>query len=579
MPKWIESEFHTFDGLTLFYRYKKPNINTKNTLLILHRGHEHSGRVVDIADKLADDKKWCFAFDLRGHGRSEGTRAWAPNFETWVRDLNSFAGHLYQQHGIKTNNILLIANSVGSVMAVSWILNYGPNLKGCILGAPAFKIKLYIPLALQSLRLLSKFSSHQFVTSYVKSKLLTRDPQQALAYDNDPLITKKIGVNILVTLFDTTKNCFNRLADFETPALILTAENDVIVQNNQHAVFYNRISSKVKKHITLKGFKHAIFHEQDLDLLIAPCQQFIQQQFNGDTANLPAVIPHPRQQTVAEHYSLQQTESGLKQLYYTSARWCLRHIGKYANGVAIGLKYGFDSGIALDYVYQNAPTGSNWIGKQIDKAYLQSIGWRGIRMRKQHLKHTLSNIIDLIHASGATPTIFDIASGPGRYLFELQQEKTFPLMLHLNDIDPASLKQAKTFSEERADNTTQFSNQDVFNPTVSWHFESDPNIIIISGLLELYENNQQVHHVLNQLFDILQPGGYLIYTSQPWHPQLNMIGRLLNNRQGDRWIMRRRPQIEIDQLIAASGFTKMNTIANDNGIFTVSFAQKLGVQP
>jgi hypothetical protein len=40
--------------------------------------------------------------------------------------------------------------------------------------------------------------------------------------------------------------------------------------------------------------------------------------------------------------------------------------------------------------------------------------------------------------------------------------------------------------------------------------------------------------------------------------------------------MRRRAQIEIDQLIAASGFTKMSTIADDKGIFTVSFAQKLG---
>ncbi len=574
MAGWINAEFRTFDGLMLFYRYKKPNIDTPTSLLFLHRGHEHSGRITDIADKLAEEAHWCFAFDLRGHGQSEGPRAWAPNFETWVRDLNSFAGHLHQQHNIKTRDTILIANSVGSVMAVSWILNYGPNLRGCILGAPAFKIKLYIPLALQSLRLLSKFSSHQFVTSYVKSKLLTRDPQQALAYDNDPLITKKIGVNILVTLFDTTKNCFNRLADFETPVLIITAENDVIVQNKQHTLFYNGISSKVKKQITLKNFKHAIFHEQDQHLLIAPCQKFIQQQFNNDTANLPAIIPEARQHTVTEYQSLQQTGSGLKHLYYAASRWCLTHIGKQADGVATGLKYGFDSGISLDYVYQNTPTGSNWIGKQIDKAYLKSIGWRGIRSRKQHLKHTLSNIIDLIHASGATPIIFDIASGPGRYLFELQQEKTFPLMIHLNDIDPISLKQAKTLSNKIGDNTAQFFNQDVFNPTVVWHFESAPNIIIISGLLELYENNQQVHHILNQLFDTLQAGGYLIYTGQPWHPQLNMIARLLNNRQGERWIMRRRPQIEIDQLIAASGFTKMSTIANDNGIFTVSFAQK-----
>ena len=574
MPKWIESEFKTFDGVTLFYRYLKPEIDTKNTLLVLHRGHEHSGRVVDISEKLAENNAWCFSFDLRGHGKSDGDRAWAPSFNTWVKDLNSFAGHIQQQHQIKTRDMFVVANSVGAVMAVSWILNYNPNLKGCILGAPAFSIKLYIPLALPSLKLLSRFSSHQFVTSYVKSKLLTRDKQQAEDYDKDKLITKKIGVNILVTLFETSNNCFKRLKDFETPVLILTAGKDVIVHNHFHEKFYNGISSSVKKHIKLDDFKHAIFHEIEQHKLLEPCQKFIKQIFADETLNLPAVIPTAREHTVIEYQQLTQKGSLPKQLYYTSYRWLLTHIGKYSKGVATGLKYGFDSGVSLDYVYKNTPQGANKLGTLFDKTYLNSIGWRGIRTRKKHLKQTLSNIIDVVKNSGKEPIIFDVASGGARYLFEIQTEKDYPIQLYLNDIDPASVSLAKEIAKQSNVINASFSNQDIFNTDLSWDFKKPPNIIVISGVFELYENNQHINYTLNHLFDVLEDGGYLIYTGQPWHPQIEMIGRLLNNRQGKRWIMRRRTQKEMDQLVEASGFKKVSSLADDLGIFTVSFAKK-----
>ena len=48
----------------------------------------------------------------------------------------------------------------------------------------------------------------------------------------------------------------------------------------------------------------------------------------------------------------------------------------------------------------------------------------------------------------------------------------------------------------------------------------------------------------------MQPGALLIYTNQPWHPQLEMIARsLTSHRGGQAWVMRRRTQGEMDQLV------------------------------
>jgi hypothetical protein len=73
----------------------------------------------------------------------------------------------------------------------------------------------------------------------------------------------------------------------------------------------------------------------------------------------------------------------------------------------------------------------------------------------------------------------------------------------------------------------------------------------------------------------VEPGGYLIYTNQPWHPQQEMIARVLPNRDGEPWIMRCRTQAEMDQLASNAGFRKIDMLIDDEGIFSVSLAVRV----
>ena len=85
-----------------------------------------------------------------------------------------------------------------------------------------------------------------------------------------------------------------------------------------------------------------------------------------------------------------------------------------------------------------------------------------------------------------------------------------------------------------------------------------------------------VRRSLEGLAAAMAEGGYLIYTGQPWHPQLTMIARALtSHRQGRAWVMRRRTQAEMDELVAAAGFAKLDQLIDDWGIFTVSIARKV----
>ena len=102
------------------------------------------------------------------------------------------------------------------------------------------------------------------------------------------------------------------------------------------------------------------------------------------------------------------------------------------------------------------------------------------------------------------------------------------------------------------------------------------NLGVVSGLYELFSDNNLVEKSLQLLANKIDKDGYLIYTGQPYHPQLEFIARVLTSHRGGKdWIMRRRTQAELDALIEKSGFEKIDMLIDEWGIFTVSIARKI----
>jgi len=119
-----------------------------------------------------------------------------------------------------------------------------------------------------------------------------------------------------------------------------------------------------------------------------------------------------------------------------------------------------------------------------------------------------------------------------------------------------------------------YRESDAFNAEAIAAVTPPPNLAIVSGLYELFPENGPVRNSLDGIGRAIANRGFLIYTNQPWHPQQEMIARVLPNRDGDPWVMRCRSQAEMDQLVAAAGFRKLDMLIDNAGIFTVSLAVK-----
>lgn len=556
--------FNSFDGNTIFYR----NWNFKSTqksIIIIHRGHEHSERLDHIANSSQFSKYNIFAFDLRGHGHTKTETS--SVFMDYVRDLDAFAQYLESNYKVNINDVFIIANSIGGVIASAWVHDFAPNIAGMALLAPAFRINLIVPLANEMITLGTKLKKGLIIKSYVKSKMLTHDPEQQKAYDTDPLITRSIDAKLLIDLADAGKRLVEDAEAIDTPTLILSAEKDKVVFNKDQKIFFDKLDTQLKELVVLPGFFHGILFEKEKEMVYDKISAFAEKCF--DQPQKKASL-QPDQFTLKEHEDLQNNKGNNFQ--YKFQKWSLGTIGKISNGMAIGLKHGFDSGASLDYVYHNTPKGKLGFGKLMDKNYLEAIGWRGIRIRKQHLLQLLEKNIENLLKEGRKIKILDVAGGTGNYLFDIK-DKYPDAEIVINEFVKDNIEIGQKVIQEKKYQNVRFTNYDCFDLETYKKIDFQPNIVIISGILELFGDNELVSKALTGVKSVTEENSSVIYTGQPWHPQLKMIAYVLNSHQKKNWVMRRRSQKELDRLMSVNNIHKKNMLIDDFGIFTVSTAK------
>jgi hypothetical protein len=137
------------------------------------------------------------------------------------------------------------------------------------------------------------------------------------------------------------------------------------------------------------------------------------------------------------------------------------------------------------------------------------------------------------------------------------------------------LAEGRKLAGELEIRNVRYQEGDAFDGESLASIEPKPTVAIASGLYELFPDNAPVRESIAGLYSALPDGGWFIYTNQPWHPQVEMIARVLPNRDGRPWIMRRRTQAEMDELVRAAGFEKIDMQIDRWGIFTVSVARKV----
>lgn len=595
-----ESCYNAYDGTAIYYRYwltmplegikKASQQHTQQRqVILLHRGHEHSGRLAELGEQFAKAGYQVFAWDARGNGRSGGIKDHAESVTELERDLDGFVQLVIGQTGIAIEDTLIVASSIGAVLAAAWVHDYAPNIRGMILGTPALSIRLYMPFAIPSLKVARALGLMSRVSSYVKAQVLTHDKDAQQAYNADPLISNSISTDLLIDTHATGQRLLDDAGAITVPTFVLCAGKDYVVDKQAERDFYEAINTTDKRWQLYPDSYHAIFHETNKADVFADCIDFAEQVFSKDVKapDLSAAHLNSASKDKVDRLAIKPFNPS-----FAITRFAMQKFGHVSDAIATGLEHGFDSGHSLDHVYYNQPSGQNKFGQAVDKFYLSNIGWQGIRIRREHIlelaRLALADIEDKNQSSAKPyqPKLLDIASGHGFYAFDLLTEFT-NLHAELRDYEQHNIQalQAKAAQLEITDRVLTCQ-KDAFDPASYSHVQKGNgdakgfddkkfDIAIASGVFELFSDNTLPATALTGIYDSLKYGGYLLYTNQPWHPEQEFISKTLNNHRGSSWVMRCRSQAEMDQLVENAGFKKVAMRIDRFGIFTVSLAIKV----
>lgn len=272
---------NTWDGLKLFYRSWNTVEPTQKAIVLFHGGHEHSGRFTPMIEMLGINNYMYFAWDARGHGMSEGRGDYTRSVQDLIRDANSFIEHILKKFSLSMSNIVLLGHSLGGLIVSSYVLDYKPDMRGVILSSPLFRVRTYVPFDRFIFRLLEHIKPSGYINSYMMASMLTHDKKEIEKRKEDPLITRPIGIKLLLSSIEQGERLIKMAPEIKIPTLILAAGNDWVAYLSAEKEFFRRLGSKSKEMVVYPGFFHEVLHEKDKHLPFQKICSFLESFYEG----------------------------------------------------------------------------------------------------------------------------------------------------------------------------------------------------------------------------------------------------------------------------------------------------------
>ncbi|MGH7903275.1 MAG: lysophospholipase [Candidatus Dormibacteraceae bacterium] len=273
--KFDEDGFTGARGLRIHRRTWRPVAAPVATVTIVHGMAEHGGRYEAVASSLVADGCAVVAIDLRGHGRSEGTRLDVISFDDHVADtLHALRSARAADPGLPA---FLLGHSMGGLVALLLAVRHPDEVQFLVLSGALTAVPAGIsPFTLAAARLLARLAPRAGV-SPVDLALVSRDPEVVRAYMADPLVSHvgKIPARLGMEMFGAIGEVRSRVGSFTKPLLVMHGAADRLSDPEGSRYVYDHAASPDKTLKIYEGLFHEIFNEPERDLVLADLRAWL----------------------------------------------------------------------------------------------------------------------------------------------------------------------------------------------------------------------------------------------------------------------------------------------------------------
>jgi acylglycerol lipase len=270
-----ESAFEGTGGLRLFSQSWRPvGEEPKAMLIVVHGLRDHSSRYAELAEHLVGQGFAVYAFDLRGHGRSEGVRVHIDSFDEYLSDLGLFLERVRQRKpGLP---VFLFGHSMGGAIVTLFTLEKKPDIRGLVLSAPALKPGADVSKALIATTKVVGGILPNLKVLELDPKQFSRDPAVVKENESDPLIFQEGGpARTAARLLSALDTLSERMEEVSTPVLVMHGTADKVTEPEGSKALVQRARSSDKTLKLYDGLFHDLLHEPEKAQVSADVVQWL----------------------------------------------------------------------------------------------------------------------------------------------------------------------------------------------------------------------------------------------------------------------------------------------------------------
>lgn len=231
----------------------------RGAVLLVHGFGEHSGRYLDSVIPVLAGQGWAvLTYDLAGHGKSAGRRGVCDGYPQLLDQLSG----AWDALGVRFPDApkVLYGHSLGGNLVLNFVLRGLGKPAGVIGSSPYLRLAFRPPAWKWQLgRLLLHLAPKLTLPSGLDPEGISSDPQEVLAYREDPLIHSKVSPNFSFPVIDAGQWALDHAGQWEAPALILHGTSDPIIDPEGSRAFCAKAQNTDL--YLAEGARHELHHD------------------------------------------------------------------------------------------------------------------------------------------------------------------------------------------------------------------------------------------------------------------------------------------------------------------------------
>lgn len=252
-------------------------------LIITHGLGEHQGRH-EYMNKMFGQYFNIFRYDLRGHGLTEGKRAYVSDFSEYALDLEAIVQYLTKEFSMK--RFVLFGHSMGALITCDYIQNLAEKniypekvfVKAAPFGVsgPLGPVMNLIPQGIT--RALANLPVSIELKGLVDLNYLSHNKQIKEEYEKDPLNATKINTKLALEIVNSGKIISSKPLRTKCPISAVIGGGDKVVSVEIFVDYFKNMEKGARLHVIDEAF-HEIHNE--IEKYRQPYFEFLKKELLG----------------------------------------------------------------------------------------------------------------------------------------------------------------------------------------------------------------------------------------------------------------------------------------------------------